>query len=68
MTENLWNKYDKDHNGHLDVGEFKLFLQDLTGVFKDDQLLAQSDQIVALLDRDNNGTISNTEFFAFLDN
>mmetsp|Transcript_28379 Transcript_28379/g.27326 ORF Transcript_28379/g.27326 Transcript_28379/m.27326 type:complete len:89 (+) Transcript_28379:26-292(+) len=66
--EDIWKKYDKDGNGHLDKEETKLFVkqtlfemevnddfseEDFQGTFKE-------------FDKDGNGTISRDEMRVFI--
>lgn len=61
LVENIWEKYDKDGSGELEVQECMKFLRDMAYLSKDPTLYTQGDKIIQRLDRDHSGSISKEE-------
>mmetsp|Transcript_2824 Transcript_2824/g.1936 ORF Transcript_2824/g.1936 Transcript_2824/m.1936 type:complete len:88 (+) Transcript_2824:57-320(+) len=66
--DDIWKKYDKDNNGHLDKHETRLFVQqtlkemEVNDDFKEDDFEGTFKEF----DKDGNGTISREEMKIFI--
>merc|ERR1719498_36021 len=59
--QQIFNKYDKDSSGSIDLKELQLMIKDLGGNMTD----AEISEAMMQLDKDNNGTCDFQEFVQF---
>ena len=62
-VDEIWSKYDKDKNGHLDRSEMKAFVQETMSTAGVEKKISQDefDKIFEQVDRDESGTIEKDE-------
>ena len=74
----IWNKFDVDNNGTLDIEEFKQFINECANLLGNDKSGLSSlqeklksvniEEAFKTSDVDGSGDISRTEMFTFLNN
>ena len=60
-VEKIFKRFDADHSGSIDAGEFKAMIKDLCIPLDDSELM----RTMEIVDTDGNGTIEFNEFFSW---
>jgi Ca2+-binding EF-hand superfamily protein len=68
LLDVIWERYDLDGNGHLDIKEAKEFIQEFLKMGKDAQNMTEEkyNAIFALIDQNNDGKIDKEEMKIFM--
>lgn len=68
IVNEIWDIYDTDGSGHLDMQEMKVFFEDFMPSMKHDFAISDEDfvKIFEDFDEDMNGTIQKREMVVFI--